>query len=120
MHWKYNNSFLTCSARLKCTYWRLSQAVSKEFVGESIGKKRLRKNEKVSDCEDYCDGLENCQSFSFHKKKRECDFKNQTLNGNEPLMCWDDMYTVYKRCEQGNNPTMNQILPKWIYPELSM
>ena len=104
-----------CIAGLKCTYMRLPQAVSKEFAGESIGMKRLRKNEKISDCEDYCDGLENCQSFSYHKKKKECDFKNQTLNGNEPLMCWDDMYTVYKSCNQGNNLSLDQILPIYSY-----
>ena len=94
---------------------RLPQAVSKEFVGESIGMKKLKKGETISECEDHCDKLKNCQSFNFNKWKKECYFKNKALTGDEPLMCRDDLYTVYRSCYQGNNLFWNCVLPSFLF-----
>ena len=90
--------------KLNCTYVSLKQGVLKEFSGEAIDKKMLKKNEQISECENHCDNLDGCQSFNVLRKneyQRICYFRNKILNGNEPLMCWNDMYTVYKKCDKG-------------------
>ena len=80
-----------------CIYEKLAFAVAKEYAGENVGMKKG----SVDDCKKYCDSVPNCHSFDYQKKKKECYLKDKQLNGNEPLECWDSMFTVYKDCIQG-------------------
>ena len=85
----------------KCHYKILPHAVSKEFSGETVETRWLTRNEKISDCQAYCDTLPNCYSFNYQRDPKKCYFKDRKLTGNEPLMCREDYFTVYKKCSQG-------------------
>ena len=87
-----------------CIYKVLPHAILVEFSGEAIGKKELKKSESIFECQTHCEILQNCYSFYYYKNLRTCNFRDKMLNGNEPLMCRDDIYTVYKKCSQGIKP----------------
>ena len=68
------------------------------------------KKGSVDDCKKYCDSVPNCHSFDYQKKKKQCYLKDKQLNGNEPLECWDSMFTVYKDCIQGTKQIRKLII----------
>lgn len=87
-----------------CLYEVLPHAVSVEFSGETIEKRQLKKSESIFECQSHCEMLQNCYSFDYQRNLRTCYFRDKMLNGNEPQMCRDDVYTVYKKCSQGIKP----------------
>ena len=109
-----NEIFLICIDKPICRYVRLPGKVdgdytytSKFISGSTI---YLKKNEHMSKCENYCDALNNCQSFNYQMdgSTRSCGFYTGLISGNEPLMCGGDIYgfTVYKKCGEGNASRM--------------
>ena len=72
-----------------------------KISGETVETRWLTRNEKISDCQAYCDTLPNCYSFNYQRDPKKCYFKDRKLTGNEPLMCREDYFTVYKKCSQG-------------------
>lgn len=73
--------------------------MKKDFVGEKAGFKAG----SVKDCINHCDKDPKCQSFHYQKTKNECYFKKKMLDGSEPLGSWNEIFTVYKVCKEGEN-----------------
>ena len=53
------------------------------------------------ECEQFCNGISLCNSFTYEPNVKSCWLKEKEVNGNEDVIDRDDYFTVYRSCEQG-------------------
>ena len=53
------------------------------------------------DCEQFCNGITLCNSFTYEPNVKSCWLKEKEVTENEEVIDRDDYFTVYKTCAQG-------------------
>ena len=79
-----------------CSYKKLSNLVKDE--GKEICLMTLKTQE---DCEQFCDGISRCNSFTYEPNVKSCWLKEKEVTENDEFIDRDDYFTVYRSCEQG-------------------